>query len=234
MPIEMITGKAPILKSTNSAEPNKKGFSRMWILFFLTALLLLIGILRLLYSSKEFQNLLKSQQASLLYNRQPALFSPAERSFLGVLDQVLGSKYRVFGKVRIADLIEPENGAGRQDALNRIVGKHVDFVVCDANNLSIIGVIELDDKSHNEDSRQKRDVFVDMVFASAGIPITRFPAQTGYNLSVIRESIQRSFDLVLNERVKASTPLKLVVQAKVTSLCDFNNHKDPDTPENKR
>ena len=213
----MITGEPPILKSTRSAEPNKKGFSRMWILFLLTALLVLIGIVRLLYSSKEFQNWLKSQQASFSYKRQPALFSPAERSFLGMLEQVLGPEYRVFGKVRIADLIKPGNGAGRKTALNRIVGKHVDFVVCNARDLSIIGVIELDDKSHNEDSRQKRDAFVDKAFASAGIPITRFPARAAYSLSASKEPIQRSFKLVVNKEVKTSPPLKLVVPAQSDS-----------------
>lgn len=30
-----------------------------------------------------------------------ALFSPAERSFLGVLDQAVGLEHRVFGKVRV-------------------------------------------------------------------------------------------------------------------------------------
>jgi len=192
----------------------------MRILFLLTALLVLIGILRLLYSSKEFQNLLKSQQTSFSYKRQPALFSPAEQSFLGVLEQVLGSEYRVFGKVRIADLIKPENGAGRQTALNRIVGKHVDFVVCNATDLSIIGVIELDDKSHNQASRQKRDAFVDRAFASAGIPITRFPARAAYRLSASKESIQRPFKLVVNKEVKSSPPLRLVVPAQSdSSLC---------------
>ncbi len=73
-----------------------------------------------------------------------------------------------------------------------------------------------------------------MAFASAGIPVARFPARAAYSLSAIRESIQRSFDLVLNEKVKASTPLKLVIQAKVTSLCDFNDHNGPDTPKNER
>jgi hypothetical protein len=189
----------------------------MWILFILTALLVLTGIARLLYSSKEFQNWLKSQQTSFSYKRQPALFSPAEQSFLGLLEQVLGSEYRVFGKVRIADLIKPENGAGRKTALNRIVGKHVDFVVCNAKNLSIIGVIKLDDKSYGQDSRQKRDAFVDKAFASAGIPITRFPARAVYSLSASKESIQRRFKLVVNKEVKSSPPLKLVVPARSDS-----------------
>ncbi|WP_018231811.1 DUF2726 domain-containing protein [Thioalkalivibrio thiocyanodenitrificans] len=37
------------------------------------------------------------------YVKIEGLFSPAERSFLGVLDQAVGDEYRVFGKVRVAD-----------------------------------------------------------------------------------------------------------------------------------
>ena len=179
---------------------------------------------------EKFSTWLTSQQSSFTYERQPALFSPAERSFFGVLEQVLGPQYRVFGKVRIADLLNPGKGVGRQAALNRIVGKHVDFVVCEAKRLSIVGAIELDDKSHNVASRQKRDAFVDKAFASAGIPIAHFQARAAYGLSAIRESIQRSFNLALNEDAKESQPDTV----KVTPLCDFHDHNGPGVPENKR
>ena len=43
----------------------------------------------------------------LQYRRRPALFTAAERSFAGVLDQVLDGRHRAYGKVRVADLIEP-------------------------------------------------------------------------------------------------------------------------------
>ena len=169
------------------------------------AVLIPLAVLVRLFSRKEFLNWLKSLQV-FSYKRKPALFSPAERSFLGVLDQALGSEYRVFGKVRIADLIRPDNGAGRQAALNRIMAKHVDFVVCDPGNLSVIGVVELDDKSHGQHSRRRRDALVDGAFGSAGIPIARFPARTGYSLAEIRDSIQRSFNVVLQQDIKAPTP----------------------------
>ena len=40
------------------------------------------------------------------YERRATLFTRAERSFLGVLDQAAGSDYRIFGKVRIADVLK--------------------------------------------------------------------------------------------------------------------------------
>lgn len=57
------------------------------------------------------------------YQPAKALFSPAERSFLGVLDQAVGPEHRVCGKVRVADVALVKSGLGnsaRQGALNRI------------------------------------------------------------------------------------------------------------------
>src|SRR6266704_6880928 len=98
------------------------------------------------------------------YERRDRLFSPAERSFLGVLEQIFGKEYRIIGKVRIADIIRPRKGlsaSARTSALNRITSKHVDFALCDLRTLQVVGVIELDDSSHSEDRRQRRDKFVD-------------------------------------------------------------------------
>ena len=57
------------------------------------------------------------------YQPAKALFSVAERSFLGVLDQAVGSEHRVFSKVRVADVAMVKPGLGnsaRQGALNRV------------------------------------------------------------------------------------------------------------------
>ena len=51
------------------------------------------------------------ENGALSYHKQPLLFSPAERSFLGVLELALGDNYRVYGKVRIADVLKPSKGS---------------------------------------------------------------------------------------------------------------------------
>src|SRR5438477_5055222 len=70
----------------------------------------------------------------LPYERIEKLFSPAERSFFGVLEQIFGDEYRILGKVRLADIIRPRRGLSNSactSAFNRISGKHVDFAICD-------------------------------------------------------------------------------------------------------
>jgi hypothetical protein len=126
------------------------------------------------------------------YQPVKALFSPAERSFLGVLDQAVGSDYRVFGKVRIADTASVKSGLGnsaRQGALNRIAAKHFDFVVCRASDLSIVCAVELNDKSHAGQRTQARDELVRNVCKAIGLPLLAVPAKQSYSLQEVRAQL---------------------------------------------
>jgi very-short-patch-repair endonuclease len=128
----------------------------------------------------------------LPYQKEPALFTPAERAFLGVFEQVLGNQFRVFGKVRLADVISVRpglQGTIRQQAFNRIQSKHLDFVVCSIFDLSIQFVVELDDSSHQQPHRQARDEFLNKALAAAGVPIFRFSVKRAYSVHQIYATI---------------------------------------------
>lgn len=72
-------------------------------------------------------------------------------------------------KVRLRDLIEPKRGAGKKQTLiNKIQSKHVDFVLVD-QSMNVIGVLELDDRSHDRADRKERDGFVRDALEGAGI-----------------------------------------------------------------
>jgi hypothetical protein len=137
-----------------------------------------------------------SRRGRLAYNRIERLFTPAERSFLGVLEQIVGTQYRIFGKIRLADIIQTPKGlsnSARASAFNRICARHVDFALCDPRTFEVVGVIELDDSSHGRQSRRKRDRFVDEALTAAGVPLVRIAAQRGYAVAEIREKISGLF-----------------------------------------
>ena len=126
------------------------------------------------------------------YKKNAVLFSPAERSFLGVLDQAVGDKHRVFGKVRVADVVSVKSMSDRrawQRAFNRISAKHFDFVICTNNDLEIVATVELDDKSHGNRQRQDRDQFLAGLCESINLPLVRVPAQRAYSLSDLRVAV---------------------------------------------
>ncbi len=114
---------------------------------------------------------LKSTPTGYPYQKKEALFTPAERSFLGVLNQAVGDSAHIFGKVRVADVVVPKKGMSRDDrqkAFNKISGKHFDFILCRKNDLSVACAIELDDRSHKAKNRQQRDEFLQGVCKTAG------------------------------------------------------------------
>ena len=124
---------------------------------------------------------LKGQPAQAVREYRKAVFlSAAEKDFLRALDSAVGSKYRVFSKVRLADIISPLPGDKWQSRFNRISAKHVDFLLCGLTNGEPSCAIELDDRTHTANSRVERDDFLSHALQSAGVPIARFQVSRNY------------------------------------------------------
>lgn len=125
---------------------------------------------------------------SFPYRAKP-LFSPAERSFLGVLDQAVGPDHWVFGKVRVADVAAVKSGLdnpARHGAFNRIAAKHFDFIVCRSDDLSVICAVELNDKSHASLKARSRDELLAEVCRAINLPLLTVPAKAAYSPREVR------------------------------------------------
>ena len=122
------------------------------------------------------------------YVAAPGLFTEAESRFLRALEQA-APEYRVFGKVRVADVIRVQKGLSRkgwQSAFNRIAMKHVDFVLCRPHDLGVVCALELDDKTHERKDRRARDVFLENALAAADVPLVRVKTAKSYDAAELR------------------------------------------------
>jgi len=163
----------------------------------MSLVLLAVFLLAVLLVSLTVIAAVKSKQGSagaVGFPYQPAktLFSPAERSFLGVLDQAAGQEHRVFGKVRVADIAAVKTGlsnSARQGALNRVASKHFDFVVCRANDLAVVCAVELNDKSHSSQRAQARDDLLAKVCQAINLPLLTVPAKQSYSPQELRAQL---------------------------------------------
>ena len=189
------------------------------ILILLFALLLaLVLVLRLAMPSRLGEQ--------FKYEINKSLFSPAERSFLGVLETSLPEGVRVFGKVRVADVLSPskrDGTKGWQAAFNKISRKHFDYVLCDASTLQVKAVIELDDKSHKSERASVRDRFLNEACRTAQLPIIRFTAKRAYTIKQVQECILHSLsehDSLTNDTKtgEASTTQEVIASADKTLL----------------
>ncbi len=156
-----------------------------WIIVLIIVLVVILTLLK------------RSAGKGYNYRQSGKLFTAAERSFLGVIDQAISDKYRVFGKVRVADIITPAKGMSRKNwqiAFNKIAAKHFDYVLCSKDKLEVIAVIELDDKSHNSKKAIKRDSLLETACNSAELELIRFQAKSSYQVQAVREQIETALN----------------------------------------
>lgn len=124
------------------------------------------------------------------YSAKSHLMSKTERDFYKVLVEETRGKYVVFTKVRIADVLATNRTIIKSLWWKRFVkisSKHVDFVLCDASNLSISACVELDDRSHLAKATKKRDRFVNKAFKEAGLKLIRVPVANKYDRVIVPE-----------------------------------------------
>ena len=77
----------------------------------------------------------------------------------------------VLAKIRMADLVEP--AAYDNKGFAKIKAKHVDFALCNPENMYVLLLIELDDNSHNSAKQVERDNFVEAVYQQTGYKLLR-------------------------------------------------------------
>jgi hypothetical protein len=85
-------------------------------------------------------------------------------------------EHRIFIQVALSQLIDvPEGHPERMSIRNQFSQLVADFVLC-RSNLSVIAVIELDDRSHERADRRRADARKNKALADAGIRLVRIPA----------------------------------------------------------
>ena len=124
---------------------------------------------------------LYSQPTRLPYEARGKLVTKSELRFYKSLYKAVQDDFEIFAMVRIADILRVQEGhPSRRKWLNKILAKHIDFVLCDPGSLEPRVCIELDDRSHQRADRMERDAFVDLAFESAGLPLVRIEVQKSY------------------------------------------------------
>ena len=166
------------------------------IYLFIIVIIVIVSIKIIELKNKEKE---KGKETPFPYKKNKYLFSLAERSFYNVLEKITSKEnYLLFSKVRMEDLLWIPRSIPSKERFgwrNRIKSRHVDFLICDKENISPLLVIELDDSSHNTIKAKQKDNFVDKVFKDAKIPLLRVKAKKYYSEEeVLKEINQKLFE----------------------------------------
>lgn len=132
-----------------------------------------------IYPNTNFTTV-NNQQYVEQYNYKPAyekreLITEYEKKLYIILENIIKEKdcsnIIIQAKIRLADLIETTTY--NKTDFNKICSKHVDFVLCEKQNLKPLLIIELDDNSHNYENRRIRDDFVNQSLVQSGYKVLR-------------------------------------------------------------
>ncbi|MBZ0099522.1 MAG: DUF2726 domain-containing protein, partial [Taibaiella sp.] len=159
-------------------------------------------------------------EEALPYRVRDDFLSNAELSFYRVLKSVVQQNAVIMTKVRLADVFFVSKPNENRHYFNRIIQKHIDFLLCEPQTLKPICGIELDDRSHNQ--RQVRDDFVNAVFEAANLPLIRIPTQRAYNTVQLSETLApvlESHQASLPPQELTSTHSQLTTDVPVCPKC---------------
>lgn len=117
---------------------------------------------------------IKQQETYYPYHKK-YLLTPNEYYFYKKLKSITEPlNLQILAKIRIADLIEVNKGLSPSEwgkYFGKIKAKHIDFAIAD--DMKIVLIIELDDRTHQKQDRIKRDMFVDDALSQTGYTIIR-------------------------------------------------------------
>lgn len=120
------------------------------------------------------------------YASRETLLSRGEAAFHGPLQEAIGGRYLIMCKVRVADVLTCSDSDWRRGHGGAISQKHLDFVLCEPASTRIVLAIELDDRSHEAEHRQRRDRFLNEALRTAGIRLLRVKARAQYSAEIIQ------------------------------------------------
>jgi len=132
----------------------------------------------------------KENKSPYRYKRKDFLMSRAEHEFFDVLAEAVKAQYYIFPQVHLATILDHKVvGQNWKGAFRHINEKSVDFVLCDKAYIKPLLAIELDDRTHEYNSRKERDGVVESILKEAGLPLLRFENHDRFDKADITQRI---------------------------------------------
>ena len=122
------------------------------------------------------------------------MLGSAERNFYECLTNALSDEYYIFAKLRMLDIVEPSPAATRTQTRRLYQGYAetcLDYVLCEKKDLSIFGVVELENFEKQSDLkvRKQREKKVSDLCKSANLRLFYFDSRQDYKDMDIRRLI---------------------------------------------
>jgi hypothetical protein len=128
------------------------------------------------------------------YTARKTLLTYTEQKFYKQLMFIIMKEFpylSIAPQVRLADIITCTDDDWHKGYGPKISAKHIDFVLFDEETTEIILCIELDDPSHDQKDRKRRDVFINNALQSADVELCRITTKDASNQEFITSQIKK-------------------------------------------
>ena len=149
----------------------------------------------------------------LPYRLRKQFLSFPELSLLSVLLEMAEGHYVVCPKVALNDIFYIQRPNENVHFYNKIFRKHVDFLLCEPDDMRPAFGVELV-KPIAKDETRSADQFMEALFLSAGLPLVHIPSSENYELA----DLVHLFQLALL-KVKETEPLRVSESSDSAPLC---------------
>lgn len=148
---------------------------------------LVVACLFLIWLKENYKEKGKAEKPlneNQIYYSQKDLMTLTEKKFYAAIRSVLSDSYVLLPQVNLATIIQKNGDFKYQNELYR----NIDFGVFD-QNFNLVVLVEINDASHNDSSRAKRDLKVKSILEEAKIPLITFHTKYGINREYISKRL---------------------------------------------
>lgn len=128
-----------------------------------------------------------------LYKRREYFLRDADRVLFDTLDRVLGQAYRVFVKVKLSELVEPQVESGNRVHQLHWIKVHrqtIDFLICRRHDMQPLVAIRIIPKSEYARRGLSPQDVVDTVLRDIGLPSLTLTERKSYDPEDLKKKLR--------------------------------------------
>ena len=162
------------------------------------------------------------------FKKKSNLFTPVERSFLNLIEEAVGGRYRILCRVKLTDIVAVRQSTDKKtskNAFTRAGGRNLDFVLCSKQDMTPVMAIDLVHQNGKDGYKSQRDWFTSGSLDAARIPHVRIKVRSGYQVKDIRDCIEARLAPSVIKQTKAP-----IIQGTKNSEVNAANPTRPTRP----
>lgn len=153
-------------------------------------LLIFLVMINIILDKKSKNNNLDKNINYLMYYTNKKIMTETEKNFYIELKKITDNlNMSIFPQIDLERLIKVKDN--NYSYRNRIKSRSIDFTIVNNNYYNVVCCIELDDKTHNKESRIKRDEFINELFKNVNINLIRVKVGN-YDFDMIKNKIKEA------------------------------------------